>query len=252
MHWFASCWPSPGERGALGGDLACFECDELDHLHRVGHRRERRGATCEEREQLDHGSVGHAHERGFAQVRKGALAEAASGRHRAGRRVSKAGFSAQPMATEEIDSEEERQTRWKKKETQGWMSWRRSSEHLLRRVLVQGGPPTRFFSKECSPLRAAWRREAATAALDVRPRSVECRALLASLLHEESEGQERSPRPESDGEGRTRAATGALLACAPEPPHHRQPDNSPAFRSSWTTLGLCRVRRARSCSRSWT
>ena len=179
-------------------------------------------------------------------------------RHRAGRRVSKAGFSAQPTATEEIDSEEERQTRWKKKETQGWMSWRRSSEHLLRRVLVQGGPPTRFFSKECSPLRAAWRREAVTAALDTRPRGVECRGLPASLLQEESEGQERSPRPESDGEGRTRAhaheirhwCTSCVRARAATSQAARQrarlSDNHGRLSVS------CRMRRARSCPRSWT
>ena len=62
MHWFAT--------ETLGGDLASIECHELDHLHRVGHWREHRGAIWKEREQLDHESVGHAHERGLVQVRR--------------------------------------------------------------------------------------------------------------------------------------------------------------------------------------
>ena len=69
---------SPLEWQTICCGVARRECDELDHHHWVGHRREHRGATRKEREQHDHGSRKYMHERGPTQVRESALVEVAS------------------------------------------------------------------------------------------------------------------------------------------------------------------------------
>ena len=189
---------------------------------------------------------------------EGALAEAASGRHRGGCRVADRGSqrgSQRSLGGEEADL----QTEEEGDAGPGGTCGGPQGTGCVKFWCVE------FHRPDTSPrgavhLGEAQRREAVTTVLDTRLRGVDVEPAghLAPAQEsggEESEGQECSPWSESDGEGRTRDSHELPQVCALQPSTTHttgSPTKSTTFRSSWPTPASCRMHQARSCSQRWT